>query len=113
MNRLKTKHDLTLSAMTANKKHLHKVQPESMIEIQNEPPMQLALDLISILGKYREVILVAKGNAISNAVTVANIITKSILRGNSRIDRVLVDSEFTGDMGQLLSTIEIKIKNPK
>jgi len=87
-----------------------KTSEESVIVIHNEPVMQTALDAISVLGKHGEIYLKAKGNSIPNAVAVANIITENIMRGNSKIQNIIVDSEPIQEVGRALSNIEIIIK---
>ncbi len=82
----------------------------SVFEIHNDPAMQSALDALSIIGKYKEITLRAKGNSIPNAVTVANIITESILKGNSKIHKIKVDSEPIQELGRMLSNIEIILR---
>ena len=49
----------------------------------------------------------SKGNSIPNAVAVANIITENIMKGNSKIHKITVDSEPIQEMGRTLSNIEI------
>ena len=83
---------------------------DSVFEIHNDPAMQSALDALSIIGKHREITLRAKGNSIPNAVTVANIITESILKGNSKIHKIKVDSEPIQELGRMLSNIEIILR---
>ncbi len=77
--------------------------------VGNEPVMQIAVDLIPKIGKGEKLILKAKGHSIPNAVAVANILTEKMLKGTSRIQKILVDSETPEGMGRLLSTIEIII----
>ncbi len=77
--------------------------------VGNEPVMQIAVDLIPKIGKGEKLILKAKGHSIPNAVAVANILTEKLLKGTSRIQKILVDSETPEGMGRLLSTIEIII----
>ena len=48
----------------------------------------------------------AYGEIIPNAVAVANIITENILKGNSKIDKILLDSEITEEEG-MISNIQI------
>ena len=84
-----------------------KTSEDSVIVIYNEPVMQSALDAIPVLAKYGEIIIRAKGNSIPNAVAVANIITENILKGNSKIHKIKVDSEPIHEMGRTLSNIEI------
>jgi DNA-binding protein len=87
-----------------------KTSNDSVIVIHNDPVMQSALDSISILGKNKEITLRAKGNSIPNAVAVANIITENIMKGNSKIYKITVDSEPIQELGRTLSNIEIIIK---
>jgi len=77
--------------------------------VGNEPVMQIAVDLIPKIGKGKKLILKAKGHSIPNAVAVANILTEKMLKGTSKIQKILVDSETPEGMGRMLSTIEIII----
>jgi DNA-binding protein len=83
---------------------------DSVIVIHSDPVMQSALDAISVLAKYGEITIRSKGNSIPNAVAVANIITENILKGNSKIYKISVDSEPIQELGRTLSNIEIIIK---
>ncbi len=76
-------------------------------DIHKEPPMAKALDLISPLCENQKIILRAKGSSISQAVTVANIITNNLLKGKSQIYQTTVDSDPIVEMGGLESKIEI------
>ena len=85
---------------------------ESTIQIGNYPVMQSALDVLTILGKRNKVVLQSKGNSIPNAVAVANIITEKMLKGNSKVDKILLDTVAAAGIGNMTSTIEIVlIKN--
>jgi len=77
--------------------------------VGNEPVMQIAVDLIPKIGKGKKLILKARGYSIPNAVAVANILTEKMLKGTSKIQKILVDSESPEGMGRMLSTIEIII----
>ena len=79
--------------------------------IREEPVMECALDVLMDLGNSGQVILVAKGNAIPTAVAVANIVTENMMKGNSKIVEISVDSENgSGKYGMtLISTIKIII----
>jgi len=77
--------------------------------VGKEPVMQIAVDLIPKIGKGGKLILKAKGHSIPNAVAVANILTEKMLKGTSKIQKILVDSETLEGMGRMLSTIEIII----
>lgn len=87
-----------------------KTSEDSVIVIYNEPVMQSALDAVPVLAKNGEIIIKAKGNSIPNAVAVANIITENILKGNSKIYKISVDSEPIHEMGRTLSNIEIILR---
>ncbi len=77
--------------------------------VGNEPVMKIAVDLIPKIGKSEKLILKAKGHSIPNAVAVANILTEKMLKGSSKIQKILVDSESPEGMGRMISTIEIII----
>jgi DNA-binding protein len=87
-----------------------KTSGEAVIEIHNDPVMQSSIDAISVLAKLGEIILRAKGNSIPNAVAVANIITENIMKGNSKIHKITVDSEPIQEVGRTLSNIEITLR---
>ena len=82
-----------------------------VLVIREEPVMECALDVLMDLGNSGQVILVAKGNAIPTAVAVANIVTENMMKGNSKIVEISVDSENgSGKYGMtLISTIKIII----
>ncbi len=79
----------------------------AIITIGNDPVMQSAIDILSILGNKNQVILRAKGNSIPNAVAIANIITEKMLKGNSKVQKITVDTESAAGIGRMTSTIEI------
>jgi len=87
-----------------------KTSIESIFYIYNDPIMQSALDILSIFGKHKEITIRAKGNSIPNAVAVANIITENMLKGNSKIHKITVDSEPIQELGRAISNIEIILK---
>ncbi len=87
-----------------------KTSNESVFDIHNDPIMQSALDILSILGKHKEITIRANGNSIPNAVAVANIITENMLKGNSKIHKITVDSEPIQELGRAISNIEIILK---
>ncbi len=87
-----------------------KTSIDSVVDIHNDPIMQSALDILSILGKHKEITIRAKGNSIPNAVAVANIITENMLKGNSKIHKITVDSEPIQELGRAVSNIKIILK---
>jgi DNA-binding protein len=80
---------------------------ETIIQIGNYPVMESALDVLTILGKEKKVILKSKGNSIPNAVAVANIITEKMLKGNSKVEKITLDTVAAAGIGDMTSTIEI------
>ncbi len=87
-----------------------KTSIDSVFDVYNDPAMKSALDVLPLLGKHKEITLRAKGDSIPNAVTIANIITMSILKGNSKIHKITVSSEPIQELGKTISNIEITLR---
>ena len=81
-----------------------------IFNVHHEPVMIEAINVISLLGKSNKVIIRAKGDSIPNAVAIANIITEKMLKGNSKIQKIFVDTEMPAGIGKMLSTIEIVLQ---
>ena len=80
--------------------------------IKNESVMTSSLDVLTTLSSNKRVVLMAKGDLIPNAVAVANIVTENMLKGNSEIQNIKLDSVISEEDGQMISNIEIVlIKN--
>jgi DNA-binding protein len=79
----------------------------AIINIGNDPVMQSAVDVLSTLGNKGKVILRARGNGIPNAVAVANIITEKMMNGNSKVEKITLDTESAAGIGKMISTVEI------
>ena len=77
------------------------------MNIGNDPVMQTAVDVLTILGSKNQVVLRAKGNSIPNAVAVANIITEKMLNGNSKVQKITLDTDAAAGIGKMTSTVEI------
>lgn len=84
-----------------------KKSEDAIIIIGNDPVMQSAVDVLSVLGNKKKVILRARGNSIPNAVAVANIITEKMLNGNSKVEKITLDTEAAPGIGSMTSTVEI------
>ena len=82
---------------------------ETPFLVNNEPVMITALEVLSILGNNDEIRIKGEGETCPNTVAVANIITENILKGKSKTEKIIVDSDITED-GYMISTIEIIIK---
>ena len=80
--------------------------------VKNESVMTSSLDVLTTLSSSKRVVLIAKGDLIPNAVAVANIVTENMLKGNSEIQNIKLDSVISEEDGQMISNIEIVlIKN--
>ena len=80
--------------------------------IKDESVMASALEVLTQLSSNKRIVLLAKGDLIPNAVAVANIITENMLKGNSSIKDIKLDSVISEEDGQMTSNIEITlIKN--
>ena len=85
---------------------------QAIIKIGNYPVMESAVEVLAILGNKKKVILQSRGNSIPNAVAVANIITEKMLKGNSKVQKINLDTVSAAGIGDMTSTIEIVlIKN--
>tara|TARA_Y100000996_G_scaffold370437_1_gene318038 strand:+ start:2007 stop:2297 length:291 start_codon:yes stop_codon:yes gene_type:complete len=85
---------------------------ENSYFIKDESVMTTALEVLTKLSSSKIVIILAKGDLIPNAVAVANIVTENMLKGNSSIEDIKLDSIISEEDGQMTSNIEIKlIKN--
>jgi len=80
---------------------------DTIVYIRNDLVMQSAIDLLPILGNKKRVILRAVGNSIPNAVAVANIITEKMMHGNSKVEKIKLDTEAAAGIGSMTSNIEI------
>ena len=75
--------------------------------IKDESVMTSALEVLTELSSKKYLILLAKGDLIPNAVAVANIVTENMLKGNSSIKDIKLDSIISDEDGQMISNIQI------
>ena len=73
-----------------------------------ESVMKTAVDALSALGKTGRLTIIGKGESCPNAVATSNILTQKMLKGNSKIEKITVDSEIDDD-GRMISIIEIVV----
>ena len=86
---------------------LNDAHPEGrVIVIYQQDIVPCALDLLTELVNHKTVTLLARGQAIPTAVAVANIVTENMMKGNSKIVDIIVDSEEEKDR-PLVSIIKI------
>ena len=84
-----------------------KKSDDTIINIGYDPVMQSAIEILSTLGNKGKLTLKARGNAIPNAVAVANIITEKMMKGNSKVQKIILDTESAAGIGDMTSTVEI------
>ena len=77
--------------------------------IKNESVMKGAVDVITEISSNNRIVLKANGDLIPNAVAVANIVTENMLKGNSSIQDIKLDSVISEEDGQMTSNIQITI----
>ena len=84
---------------------------EKIMIIQQQSIMECAIDVLTNHGSYGQVTLKARGDSIPTAVAVVNVLTEKMMKGNSHIVDITVDSEnANGKYGMtLVSTIQIII----
>jgi DNA-binding protein len=82
---------------------------EDSFLVRDEPVMKNALDVITKISSNNRIVLKADGEFIPNAVAVANIVTENMLKGNSSIQDIRLDSVISDEDGQMTSNIQITI----
>ena len=82
---------------------------QNIFLINDEPVMKNALEVLTILGKTGKIIIKGKGKICPNTVSVANIITENLLKGNSKVVKITVDGKIS-DNGYMIPAIEIIIQ---
>ncbi len=77
--------------------------------IKDESVMKSALDVLTELSANKKIVLKADGGLIPNAVAVANIVTENMLKGNSSIQDIKLDSVISDEDGIMTSNIKITL----
>ena len=75
--------------------------------VEYDPIMQSATDALMLLSKVGKIHIKAEGDLIPNAVSIANIIVENFLKNNSKIERIILDSDISTTDGKMTSNIEI------
>ena len=114
INMLKSTIPSNLAMRTETKEKDSLEQPktteDSVFEVHNDPIMESVLEVLSVIGKHKEITIRGKGKSIPNAIAVALIITEKMMKGNSKIHKITVDSESIQELGQAQSNIEIILR---
>ena len=82
---------------------------ENSYFIKDESVMASALEVLTQISSNKRIVIIAKGDLIPNAVAVANIVTENMLKGNSSIEDIKLDSVISEEDGQMTSNIEITL----
>lgn len=82
---------------------------DGIIYIGHNPIDNYAMETVQALSKNGSVTLRSKGRSIPAAVTVANIVTREVLKGRTRVRQILLDTDAAPGIGSMTSTIEIHI----
>ncbi len=82
---------------------------DGIIYIGSNPIDNYAMEAVQALSKKGNVTLRSKGRSIPTAVTVANIVTREVLKSRSRVRQILLDTDAAPGIGSMTSTIEIHI----
>lgn len=99
-----------MSGIEENAQLNHKSQSADgkLIIINQQPVMEYALDILTELVQHKSITLMARGDSIPTAVAIANVLTENMLKGNSIIQNIEVDSD-SPDGNALVSIIRITI----
>lgn len=76
--------------------------------VRDEPLMQAALNVFTIINKHGKSVLLAKGSSIPSAVAIANIIVEKMLNRVCIVEHITLDSENIYGK-KMLSSIEISL----
>ncbi|HXX06106.1 MAG TPA: DNA-binding protein [Candidatus Bathyarchaeia archaeon] len=98
--------------MSGIEEHVHLNNTRSadgkLIMINQQPVMEYALDILTEIVRHKTITLMARGDSIPTAVAIANVLTENMLKGNSTIQNIEVDSD-SPDGNALVSIIKITI----
>jgi len=85
--------------------------PPNHIFIGKKPVMGYALSAVMQLTQYPEVVLRARGKAISRAVDVAQVVIKRLGNGQIDVKSIKIDTEVLGEGEERrnVSTIEVSL----
>tara|TARA_Y100000590_G_scaffold421651_2_gene525564 strand:+ start:7126 stop:7425 length:300 start_codon:yes stop_codon:yes gene_type:complete len=86
-----------------------KKKDDEVFLVKDESVMKAAIDVLTLISSTKKIILKADGELIPNGVAIANILTENILKGNSKIHDIILDSNISDEDGTMTSKIEITI----
>ncbi|MDI9609315.1 MAG: RNA-binding protein [Candidatus Verstraetearchaeota archaeon] len=83
--------------------------PRDVILVGKKPVMSYAMAALMQLNESGSITIKARGNAISSAVDVAEVVSKRFMTGSTVQKEVTIGTEVLGDPPRNVSTIEIKL----
>ena len=92
---------------TSMTNHTKSTSNDIIIDVRFEPVMQVVADILQMFLKGKRLILKAAGNAIPNAVAIANILLENMLKNDIHVENITVDSDAPPGIGMMTSTIQI------
>ncbi|MGI0073905.1 MAG: DNA-binding protein [Nitrosotalea sp.] len=100
-----------MSGIEENIQLNHKSQSADgkLIMVNQQPVMEYALDILTELVQHKTITIMARGESIPTAVAIANVLTENMLKGNSKIQNIEVDSESLDGNYAMVSIIRITI----
>lgn len=85
-----------------------KTAAQNEIYVGKKPAMSYVLAAMLMFNAgAKEVVIKARGRAISTAVSVAEILRKRVMQGKVDLKNIKIDSEVIGEDGKNVSSIEI------
>jgi DNA-binding protein len=95
----------------SNTTNVNDIIENNELIVTDEPVMKIAIDMLSKFSLTNKLVLKAYGEFIPNAVAIANIITDNILKGNSKIDKISLNSEISEEVGMVSNIQIVLLKN--
>jgi DNA-binding protein len=99
------------SAPTEQSAPMHRNSPANHIYVGQKPVMNYAMSALIQLTQAGEVVVKARGMAISRAVDVAEIVTKRLAAGQFKVKDIGISTEVVGEGTETrnISSIEIVV----
>ena len=101
----------TQKTTQSNTTNVNDIIENNELIVTDEPVMKIAIDMLSKFSLTNKLVLKAYGEFIPNAVAIANIITDNILKGNSKIDKISLNSEISEEVGMVSNIQIVLLKN--
>ena len=106
-----TQQDTQAPAQQQMRAPMQRTSPSNHIFVGQKPVMSYAMSALIQLTQAGEVVVKARGMAISRAVDVAEIVTKRLSNGQFSVKDIVIDTEVVGEGSEQrnISSIEIVV----